>query len=265
MPIDWFTIGAQLINFLILVWLLKRFLYRPILDAIDAREQRIAKEIADADTKKAEAEGARKTLQQKNEAFDRQRDGLMARAEEEAKMERQRLLDDARQAADTLRVNRLDALKREQQNLSDEIARRVRQEVFALTRKTLADLAGTALEENMSGVLIRRLRELGDGAREEFAGALKTSSGPVLVRSAFDLPPEQQTAIRLAINETFSADIPIRFESAPDLVSGIEMTANGRKIAWSIDHYLTSLEQDVSELLLQRSQPGDRPGAEPGA
>ena len=44
MLIDGFTVGAQVLNFLILVWLMKRFLYQPILDAIDAREQRIAAE-----------------------------------------------------------------------------------------------------------------------------------------------------------------------------------------------------------------------------
>jgi hypothetical protein len=55
MLIDWFTVGAQALNFLILVWLMKRFLYKPILHAIDAREKRIAAELADADAKKAEA------------------------------------------------------------------------------------------------------------------------------------------------------------------------------------------------------------------
>jgi F-type H+-transporting ATPase subunit b len=48
MLIDWFTVVAQVLNFLILVWLLKRFLYRPILNAIDVREKRIAAEVADA-------------------------------------------------------------------------------------------------------------------------------------------------------------------------------------------------------------------------
>ena len=52
MLIDWFTIGAQALNFLILVWLLKRFLYRPILNAIDARENLVARELSDADAKK---------------------------------------------------------------------------------------------------------------------------------------------------------------------------------------------------------------------
>ena len=53
MLIDWFTVGAQALNFLVLVWLLKRFLYQPILDAIDAREKRIAKELADFFEKRA--------------------------------------------------------------------------------------------------------------------------------------------------------------------------------------------------------------------
>ncbi len=53
MLIDWFTVGAQALNFVILVWLMKRFLYKPILDAIDAREKRIATELADAGRKKS--------------------------------------------------------------------------------------------------------------------------------------------------------------------------------------------------------------------
>jgi F-type H+-transporting ATPase subunit b len=52
-------------TFLILVWLLKRFLYKPILHAIDERERRIAKELADADTKKTEAEKERDEFQKR--------------------------------------------------------------------------------------------------------------------------------------------------------------------------------------------------------
>src|SRR5271165_6714309 len=98
MLIDWFTVGAQAINFIILVWLLKRFLYKPILDALDAREKRIAAELADADAKKAEAAKERDEFRHKNEAFDRQRVALLSKANEEAKAERRRLLDEARKA-----------------------------------------------------------------------------------------------------------------------------------------------------------------------
>jgi F-type H+-transporting ATPase subunit b len=261
MLVDWFTVSAQVVNFLILVWLMKRFLYKPILHAIDAREQRIATELADADAKKAEAEKEREKFQKNNEEFNRQRNDLLSKAKEEAKAERERLFDQARQAADALRAKRQDALKREQQSLNDEIARRTREEVFAIARKTLMDLAGTSLEERMSEAFTRRLRELNDEAKEGLAEVLKTSSDPVRLRSAFELPPEQRAAIQHALNETFSAEIQVRFETAPDVISGIELAANGRKVAWSIADYLASLEKSIGELLKEQSKPQAKPEA----
>ena len=147
MLIDWFTVIAQVVNFLILVWLLKRFLYRPILDAIDAREKRIATELADADAKKAEAQKERDEFQHKNEEFDQQRAALLSKATDEAKAERQRLLDEARKAADALSAKRQETLRSEAHNLNQAISRRAQQEVFAIARKALTDLATTSLEE----------------------------------------------------------------------------------------------------------------------
>ena len=96
MLIDWFTVVAQAVNFLILVWLLKRFLYKPILNALDAREKRIATELANADAKMAEAGQERDEFRRKNEELNQQRSSLLNKAEDEATAERQRLLDEAR-------------------------------------------------------------------------------------------------------------------------------------------------------------------------
>jgi len=255
MLIDWFTVGAQTLNFLILVWLMKRFLYKPILDAIDAREKRIAAELADADVKRDAAQKQSDEFQRKNEDFDQQRAKLLSQATDEVKAERLRLLDEARAAADALRAKRQDALQHEQQSLTDEINRRTRQEVFAIARKTLADLAGTSLEEQMSGVFIRRVRELKGEAKDSFTTSLKSSLEPVLVRSAFELSAEQQAAIQRALNETFSANIKIRFETAPEVISGIELITNGHKVGWSIADYLMSMEKSVAELLQEQAVP----------
>jgi len=265
MLIDWFTVGAQVLNFLVLVWLLKRFLYRPILHAIDAREQRIAEALADADAKQAEAIRERDELRQKNEAFDRKRAALLTEATDAAKAERLRLLDEARQAADALRSESREALLREQQGLHEEIARLARDQVFAVARKTLADLAGTGLEQRVSEVFTQRLRALGPAAKADLAEALKTASGPVRVRSAFELPAEQQAAIQGALDETFAADIPLRFETAPGVVSGIELSANGHKVAWSIAEYLASLEKGIGELLQEPSKPVVKDAPNPAA
>jgi F-type H+-transporting ATPase subunit b len=250
MNIDWFTVSAQAVNFLVLVWLLKRFLYKPILDAIDAREASIAAELASADATGAEARKERDEFRQKNEAFDDERAGLLATATGEVHAERQRLLDEARAAADAMSAQRRDALNREQQSLNDEITRRTREEVFAVARKTLTDLAGASLEDRMCEVFTHRLRALNGEAMVQFAKGL-TASGPALVRSAFELQTGQQDAIRLAINETFAVEADVRFETAPNVICGIELTANGHKVAWSIADYLGSLSQSVGELLHQ--------------
>jgi F-type H+-transporting ATPase subunit b len=253
--IDWYTVGAQALNFLILVWLMKRFLYKPVLAAIDVREKRIAKEISDADAKKADAQKEHDEFQHKNEAFDQQRAALLSKATDEAKAERQRLLDEARKAADALTAKRQDALRSDAQNLNQAIIRRTQGEVFAIARKALTDLATTSLEERLVDVFTRRLRAMDGQAKSDFANALRTESGTALVRSAFDLPPEQRATLQNALNETFSAEIHVRFETAPDLVSGIELTASGQKVAWSIADYLGSLEKDVGELLKEKEKP----------
>jgi F-type H+-transporting ATPase subunit b len=249
MLIDWFTVGAQALNFLILVWLMKRFLYKPILHAIDAREKRIAAELADADKKKTEAQKESDEFKQKNEEFDQQRAALLRNAADEAKVEGQRLLDEARKAAAAWSTKRQDTLRNEEHNLHQAISRRTQEEVFAIARKALADLATASLEERLGEVFTRRLREMDGQVKAGLAEALETASVPAVVRSAFDLPAEQRAAIQKAINETFSADIPVRFETAPDLISGIELTTNGQKVAWSISDYLASLEKGIEELL----------------
>jgi len=181
MLIDWFTVSAQVVNFLLLVWLLKRFLYKPVVNAIDAREKRIAGELADAHAKKAEALKERDEFQHKNEEFDRQRAALLSKATDEAQAERQRLLDEARKAAAALSSKRQETLRNEEHNLHQAISRRTQQEVFAIARKALTDLAATNLEERMVDVFVRRLRKLNGEEKGLLASAFKASTGPVIL------------------------------------------------------------------------------------
>ena len=249
MLIDWFTIVAQALNFLILVWLMKRFLYRPILHAIDDREKRIAAELADADAKKTDAQKESDEFRRKNKEFDQQRAALLSKATDEAQAERQRLLDEARKAAAVLRSKRQQAMNNEEHNVHQALSHRTLQEVFAIARKTLTDLAGASLEERMVDVFVRRMRELDGEEKGLLASALKASPGPVIVRTTFDLPPEQCASTEAAIKETLGTETQVQFETAPDLVSGIELAANGQKVAWSIADYLASLEKGIDELL----------------
>ena len=254
MLIDWFTIIAQVFNFLILVWLMKRFLYKPILNAIDAREKRIADELASADKKKAEAQKESDEFKHKNEEFDKQRAALLSKATQDAETERQKLMDEARKAADVLSAKRQESLRNDAKNLNQAISLRTQQEVFAIARKTLRDLSTTTLEECMTGVFIRRLQGMDSQTKNGLLNVLKTSSQSGTVRSAFDLAEGQRAAIQNALNVSFSADIHLKFETTPDLIGGIEFTSNGQRLAWSIADYLKSLEKGVDELLKEKEK-----------
>lgn len=249
MLIDWFTVVAQIINFLILVWLLKRFLYQPLLNAIDAREKCIALKITDADEQKAEAEKERNAYQRKNELFEQQRSAHMNRVTEAAKIERAQLLDAARQESDDLRAKLQLGLKEEQRSLKEELSHQVRQEVFAIVRNALFDLAETNLEEHMIDIFLGRLRNLSGTQIAELKLAFMASPSPLLVRTAFKLSAQKCSIIKRVISEVLGQEKQVDFDITPDLISGIEISFNGQKIAWSMADYLDSLAKHVDALL----------------
>jgi F-type H+-transporting ATPase subunit b len=243
MLIDWFTVAAQALNFLILVWLMKRFLYKPVLLAIDTREKKIAADIADATTKLVAAEKRDSLFRDKSEAFDQQRAGLLKKATDDAATEKQRLLDEARKAADALSVKHKAAQSAEERSLAQSIARRTSEEVFATARKALTALASASLEDRIVEVFVERLRGMSGKAKDELGDAVKASSGPALLRSAFKLPASQRRSIEAALKEVFAVKIAVRYEVAPELVGGIDLSTGGRKIGWNIADYLSSLEK----------------------
>lgn len=257
MLIDWFTVGAQVLNFVILVWLLKRFLYKPILDAIDAREQQIATKIADADKKNDEAQTERTEYRKKNESLDQQRIELLNNAAAEAKKEGQRLLDQARKSADELRDKQKSALETEWHHLNDEITLRTHQEVFSIAKKTLSDLAGITLEQRIGEVFMRRLRGLDASETKKLVSALSSTQDPVLVHSAFPLCEKLQSDIHQLLKDIVNENVSLTYEVLPALISGIELNANGYKITWSIDGYLRSMGEHISDLLNEHSVPSD--------
>tara|TARA_R110002124_G_scaffold149220_1_gene314889 strand:- start:10423 stop:11139 length:717 start_codon:yes stop_codon:yes gene_type:complete len=235
MQIDWFTVCAQALNFLVLMWLLKRFLYKPILKAIAARETHIARQLADAAEIESTAQKEQDSFKQKNEAFDKGRAALISQAKSEAEALRAALLKEANDEADALRVQRKAALQTELHDLNADILKQTKQHVFAVSAKLLASLADTTLEARMFAVFIEQLKAMGNKDKS----ALTAENA--VITSACPLSPEQQ--------ETLKAEIKadrVKFKVVPELISGIELSAGGQKLAWSISDYLETLEQEVS-------------------
>ena len=246
MLIDWFTVVAQAMNFLVLVWLMQRVLYKPIMQAIAAREALVTAELSNAAVKSTAADLALKDFQRKNESFDQLRASLIAKATDDARTQAAQLLDGVRSEADVLRVKRREGLERDIKELRDDVARHAQQSFFLLARKALRDLANVGLEEQVTARFCERLRALNMQYKVILRTAFKTSGGAVTVRAAFPLPAEALKAIQAAINEVFDREVRIALEVAPQLISGIELTAGGQRVSWSIEDYLASLEQGVA-------------------
>lgn len=254
MLIDGFTLVAQIINFLILVWLLKRFLYKPILNAIDQRETYIARQIEEAENRKAEADREFAEYQKLNEEFSLQRQKLLNQAVTEVDAQRIQLLDGLHQEIASLRSEYLETLRSEQQNFGMEITLRTQTQVFEIARKALHDLASVNLEDQIANAFLSRLDTISEEDRQQMVVWQQNTRNPVYIRSSFALSHELQNRIIEKIRALFKVDVTILFETEPRLISGIAMIFGGLKIMWSIDEYLNDLKQDLSELIKEKYQ-----------
>ena len=176
MPFDWFTVAAQIVNFLILVWLLKRFLYGPIINAIDERERRIAEQIDEAEKQQVEAKKERETYEQKNHEFDRHRSAMYKEVEEDIRSERWKLLHEAKKVADDFFTTRRDTIKNEIDDLHKSMQVCVQTEALEIARKTLKDLASAELEDQISHAFIQKLTQIDENLKTDVTGLLNDLS-----------------------------------------------------------------------------------------
>ena len=246
MLIDWFTVIAQIINFLILVYLLKRFLYKPILNAIDEREQRITDQLEDAAQKKEEAREEREEYEQLRDDLDQKKEDMMEEARKNAEEERQEMLEKAKKEYAKLRKNLKESLQSERTETDLELRHRTQEEVFAIARKMLTDLAGTKLESQIIKVFLEKLDNLSEEEIQQLQDAL--SNGRLRVRSAFDLSSKEKETVSKAVKKLLDKDTQLEYTTAPDEVGGIELVAEGYEIAWTINEYLHSLEERIIAL-----------------
>ncbi|MBU6453796.1 MAG: F0F1 ATP synthase subunit delta [Cyanobacteria bacterium REEB67] len=252
MLIDWFTVAAQIINFLILVWLMKAFLYKPILKAIDSREKLVADDLKNAASSQEQAKKTQTEFDEKTKTFEAQKDALLQKATEAAKSEGQRLAalaeQEAKLEAKKEQTKLATDLAKEQRDFCQAVALKTQQQVFAITRKLLTELTTSNLEAEAIDVFSRRLLALADGPKNDLTMAMqKASAGEILVQSAFDLPQKQQADLQKTIETTFKTNLPLSFTTAPELVSGIKLTVNGQSLEWSINGYLTALEDSLEK------------------
>jgi len=252
--INWFTVIAQIVNFLILVVLLKYLLYNRMIKAMDERERKIQSRLKEAEEKEQAAEREAESLRQKNRDFDEKREKMLAQAKEEADARRKELTQEARHAVTNLRSVWQEAIQREKESFVQDLRKMAATQVYALARKAFEDLANAELGQRMVEVLLARIQKMNKGQREALAASIKDAGGEVVIRSAFEISPEMRKKIIGALQRHLTDEINPHFEIASELIGGIELKTRGRKIAWNLEHYLDTMEEAALQALEQEAQ-----------
>jgi F-type H+-transporting ATPase subunit b len=245
--IDWFTVAAQAVNFLILVWLLRRFLYRPISEHMAERARRIDAQLQEAQHLRDEAAAEREQLEEESARLSAQRDERLRHMREELDATRRAQLKQARAEVDELQARWLDAVQREKEGFLIGLQERVADEIVAVVRRALADLADETLESRMVDRFLARLADLDSEDRERLTTAAQRDSGRLHLRTAFALPAEVRDRVTATVHATIGGDCDLRFEVTPTLLAGLELRAGGQALAWTFDDYLEALTSAVAE------------------
>jgi len=261
MSIDWFTFVAQIVNFLILVALLRKFLYGPILRAMESREKRVTRRLEEAQEREEKAEHQEREYREKSREIDTRREELLKEAREEAEEERDRLMRDARKEVDRKREEWRTSLDREQADIVAEVSRLAGDMSIEAARRVLEHLADADLESRMFSAFASRLSDLDGEDREQLRARLSEPETTVSVRSAFDAGDESREQVRATLRDGFDYDGEIAFVADPDLICGLELDADGRTYGWNVAHFLRELD-DEFEQRLQASRHGMLDGAQ---
>lgn len=248
MSIDWITVAAQIANFLVLIWLLKRFLYRPILDGIDAREKEIAERMGEAESIRVAAEAAKADFEARTGSLRAGRKDLLAATRQAAEEERGTLLADARERLLHEQAGQAEQRAEQALRYREELQRDGARALLSLTRKALKDLADDQLEARIVARASERLVDVAD--------ELRRAGGDSLHAVALTHSPLPD-ATREHLQEQLAALIPgisTTFEIEPSQAPGLILRLGGAQVGWTVDSYIDDLDAVLADAVLQRGR-----------
>ncbi|MEA3364376.1 MAG: hypothetical protein U9Q79_01940 [Candidatus Hydrogenedentes bacterium] len=245
--INWTTTIAQIVNFLILVALLKYFLYNRITSAIDNRAKRIASEQEEARKKQEEADNKAEEYDGKLEEFEDNRQKMLQEAKADADKLRQKLTQQARKEVDNAKTRWQESLRQEQEQFIQSLRREIGRQVCSISRQAFEQLASRDLESAMVEKFLAQLQEKPEVLEDLVE---KAGGDGLLVRSAFEISQDTRNQIEQALKSN-SRSISVHFEEDKDLICGIEVRGEGNAIGWTLEKYLGEVEEDFNKTLRQ--------------
>ncbi|MFN2323436.1 MAG: hypothetical protein ABR510_10825 [Trueperaceae bacterium] len=254
MTIDWFTLVAQVVNFALLLVLLRVFLFRPIQRIMREREERIARAYAEAHEARTEAEARARDLERERERFEAERRERLAALEREVDRERDERLAAVADEADEARAAWREEFEREREALGERVRSAAADVLRDALERGWRELADEDLEAHALEVFARRLDGLDADDRAALAEGVR--AGPVRFATAFETSDAQRDAVRAATRAAVAATAggeddaldAATFVRDPELLAGVRLRAGDRRVGWTLRAQLDDLERSWATL-----------------
>lgn len=224
MELNWTTVVLEVVNFLILVWILKRFLYRPVSDVIRQRQARIAATLDEARQGKQQADQLRSQYENRLTEWQHERDAAREVLQQELQQQRT-------QAIEALEVQLADLREKArvvEQQRERELSQQKEREGLAIgarfAARLLQALAGPELESRIVDMVQRDLSRLPAEQRGLLHHAADNHAGAVQIASAHPLPAAQRQALEQALQALLGDTARFSYLEDPALISGIRMS-----------------------------------------
>ena len=219
MAINWWMLGIQAVNVVILIWLLARFFWRPIAAIIEQRRSAAQQIWSDAETKESQATDALARIEQTRAGFEIERQAIIAAAHKAAVQARAAILASAAKEAATLEAAAEAAIKKERSAADKAWAERANLLGIEIARRLVGRLDCPVVSSAFLDWLLREIRALPDSVRDAVAAAGVT----LKVVSASPIDPANQERHRTLIGDAFGTHPKITFQVDPALIAGLEL------------------------------------------
>ena len=258
MEIDLFTLIAQVINLIILLFLLRKFLYLPVLKAIEARQAVIDEELSAATQarKKAEQTAAKCDQELKDIAIHKQE--VMSKIQSEADKFSAELSVEALKQYEISKQKWQDKLAAEKDNYVSGLQKSVAESFSRFAQKAMEQMAGSSLDDLVIKQFMAKLSDLSEEQKKEYAKTFG-SQKKFLIQSAFAISAEVKDELEKMLRQEWNLDdkTVFSYEVNGNLISGISLQAGEQLIDWSFQKYLDEFKNNVSRevfLLLNRGE-----------
>lgn len=231
MELNWSTFLLEIINFLVLVWILKHFLYKPVLDVIARRRLGIEDQLGEARRLHEEAEAMK--AEYENLLVERQRDRERAKQAlaEEIEVQRTRRLSAVEKELAEARKKSEAAQARQREGAVRELQARALQLGAQFATRLLEQAVGPELEARLIDIAVDQLSDLSPDQLEALKNQWGVPLAEITVFTAFPVSGAQRSAIEGALKKISEHELPIAYVEKPELLAGLQVSMG----AWELN------------------------------